>query len=80
MSQKRLKKTISYSEKHPFKLVSCCQFPFCYSDKNQDRLRECSKKQTFVLANLMHNRIVIVEYAHIQFSYKFIKILCRQSR
>ena len=33
-----------YSEKDPFKSVSCCRFQFHYSDKKVDRLRECSKK------------------------------------
>ena len=62
MSQIRMKKTINYSEKHPFKSVSCCQFPFLCSDKNQGRRREYSKKQgiTCILANLMHNRISLL--------------------
>ena len=47
-SQIRMKKTISYSEKHLFKSVNCCRFLFCYSDENQDRLRECSKKQIVI--------------------------------
>ena len=35
---------------NPFKPVSCCGFPFCYSD--QDQLRECSKKQSIYIGNL----------------------------
>ena len=71
-----MKQTISYSQKHPFKSVSCCQFPFCCSDKNQDTLRACNKKQGITLANLMLNRIVIVENTRTQFTYKVIRILC----
>ena len=117
----------SYSEKHPFKSISCSRFPFCCSDKKkkkkkkiqktpktttkkktnkqtkqknthkkkhkknkktkkkknknantqkQDKLRECSKKQDVIMANLMFNRISIVENTRAQFSYKVIKILC----
>ena len=54
-SWKRMKKTMSYTEKHPFKSVfkvNCCRFPFRYSDKNQDRLRECSKKQSIYIGKL----------------------------
>ena len=68
-SQIRMKKSIlSYIEKHPFKSVSCCRFPFRCSDKNQDRLRECGKKQGIILANLILNRIVIVENTRAQFT------------
>ena len=67
-SQIRIKKTISYSEKHPFKSVSYCRFPFRCSDKNKDRFRECSKKQGIILSNLMLNRIVIVENTRAQFT------------
>ena len=45
-SQKRMTKTISYSAKHPFKSVSCCQFPFRYSDINQDRLTQRMYQET----------------------------------
>ena len=75
-SQKRMKKTIRYSEKHSFKSVSCCWVPFRCSDKSLDRGRECSKKQSIYKANLMHNFTVIVENTCVQFSCKVIKILC----
>ena len=45
MSYKTVKKTIDFFEKNPFKLASGYCFPFRCFDKNQDRLRECSKKQ-----------------------------------
>ena len=41
-----------YSEKDPFKSVSCCRFQFHYSDKKVDRLRECSKKQSIYIGKL----------------------------
>ena len=33
MSQNRMKTTINYSEKHPFKSVSCCEFPLAFLTK-----------------------------------------------
>ena len=49
---KTVKKAIDFYEKGPFKSVSSYCFPFCCSDKNQNRCRECSKKKAFILANL----------------------------
>ena len=49
----RVKKTINFCEMGPFKSVSCCRFRFpnrC-SDKNQDKLRVCSKKQGIYIGN-----------------------------
>ena len=75
-SKKKMKKTISYSEKHPFKSVSCCRFPFLYSEKSRIGSENVVRNKAFILADLMHNHIVIVENTHIQFSYKVIKIMC----
>ena len=75
-SQNRMKKTISYSKKHPFQSICCCRLLFRCSDKNQDRPRECNKKEGIILADLMHNRFVIAENTRAQFTYKVIKHLC----
>ena len=61
-----MKKSVSCDEKHFFKSVSCCRFPFRCSDKNQDRLREVARNKAFLLANLMDNHIAIIENTGIQ--------------
>ena len=54
-SYKTVKKYRYFCKKGPFTLVNYCRFLFPCSNRNQDRVRECSKKS----AKLMHNRIVI---------------------
>ena len=51
-SCKTAKTTIDFCIKGQFKSVSCCRFPFCYSGKNKDRLRECNKKQGTYIGKL----------------------------
>ena len=71
-----MQKTISYSEKHPFKLVSAVDYNFVTLTKTRIGSENLARNKTFILATLMHNRIIIVENTCVQFSYKGIKILC----
>ena len=45
----RMKKTVRYSEKHPFKSVSCCPFPFYCSDKTRIGSEYVARNKTFTV-------------------------------
>ena len=56
----KTKKKLCCGEKHPFKSVSCPHFTFHCSDKTRTSSETVAGNKAFVLANLMHNRIIIV--------------------